>query len=152
MHVSLAIDIDANPEQVWSVVSDIENSGGFIRAIDSIEVLEQATGPSIKGLKWRETRTMFGKEATEVMWITEAKEPEFYVTRAESHGSIYSTRLSIEAMYGGSRLTMSFKGIPQTRGAKIMWFLTGWMAKGAMRKALQADLEDIRKAAEEASS
>ena len=149
MKMSLSTDIVASPQDVWKTIADIEGSADTIRAIEMIEVLEPATGPSITGLKWRETRTMFGKEATEVMWITEAIEPSHYVTRAESHGSIYETRLSIDTTEDGCVLTMSFEGTPQTFGAKVMWALTGWMAKGAMRKALTADLADIKSAAEE---
>lgn len=148
MKMSLSIPIDASPKKVWSIISDIENSADTISGIDKVEVLEPAKGPSITGLKWKETRTMFGKEATEVMWITDAKAPEHYDTRAESHGSVYTTRLSLEPAGKGATLTMSFEGVPQTFGAKVVWVLTGWMAKGAVRKAFQADLDDIKKAAE----
>ncbi len=148
MHVSVSTDISAPAADVWKVITDIENSGAIIGGIDEIKILEPATGPSIVGLKWKETRTMFGKEATEVMWITEAEEPSFYKTRAESHGARYESQLAVEPTAGGSRLTMSFEGTPQTTGAKVMWALTGWMAKGAMRKALIRDLADIKAAVE----
>lgn len=148
MQLSLSIGINASPSDVWTVIADIEHSADTIRGIDKIEVLERPKGPSITGLKWRETRTMFGREATEVMWVTDAKEPEHYDTRAESHGSVYVTRLSVGPIGDGARLTMAFEGVPQTFGSRLMWALTGWMARGAMRKALQADLEDIKAAAE----
>ncbi len=148
MQVSVSTDIMAPREDVWKVITDIENSEATISGIDAIEVIEQATGPSIVGLKWRETRTMFGKPATEVMWITEAVEPAHYDTRAESHGAVYTTRMALDAIEGGTRLTMSFKGDAQTTGAKIMWALTGWMAKGAMRKTCKKDLDDIKAAVE----
>ncbi len=150
MKMSVSTDIQATPEAIWKKISDIEKSQSMIRAIEKIEVLEPATGPSIVGLKWRETRTMFGKAATEVMWVTAAEEPRFYDTRAQSHGAIYTTRLMVEPVGAGSRLTMTFEGTPQTTGAKIMWALTGWMLKGSMRKALTQDLQDIKAAAESA--
>ncbi len=152
MKMSVSTDIQASPEAVWKIVSDIENAAATIRGITKVEVLEPATGPSLVGFKWRETRVMFGKEATEVMWVTAAQEPRFYDTRAESHGSIYEMRVAVEPAGGGSRLTMTFEGTPQTMGAKIMWALTGWMAKGSMRKALSGDLADIKGAAEAAAS
>ena len=82
------------------------------------------------------------------MWITDAKKPQFYETRAESHGAIYVSRLSIDKADDGCVLTMSFDGQAVTFGAKIMWFLTGWMAKKPMIKAITEDLEDLKAAAE----
>ncbi|MGB0652090.1 MAG: SRPBCC family protein [Thermoplasmatota archaeon] len=150
MKMSLSIDIEASTQAVWDVIADIENAADRIRGINSLEVLEPATGPSIVGLKWKETRTFAGRDATETMWITAAEEPSYYDTRAESHGSIYQTRMSVDPTSdgAGSRLTMTFEGTPQTFGAKLLWALTGWMATKPMKKALTEDLEDIKKAAE----
>lgn len=44
------------------------------------------TASGLVGLKWRETRMLFGKEATAEKWITDAVENECYKTRAESDG------------------------------------------------------------------
>lgn len=144
MEMISSIEIDASPAQVWASVSNIENAANAISGIKSIEILESATGPSIVGLKWRETREMFGREAIETMWITEASDAEFYVTRAESHGSIYISRIELEPTSTGTRLSMRFEGQPVTVAAKVLWLLTGWMAKGAMRKAIDKDLADIK--------
>ncbi len=148
MKVTASIDVKAMPERVWAIVADIENAGDSISAIDDIEMLDRPTGPSLVGLKWRETRTMFGKAATEVMWVTDAKDDSFYEARAESHGSVYVSRVELEPDGGGTRLTKVFEGTPVTTGAKVLWALTGWMAKGAMKKALDADLADIKTTAE----
>jgi hypothetical protein len=82
------------------------------------------------------------------MWVTNAADGSFYETRAESHGSVYVSRIELEPHDDGTRLSMGFEGTPVTAGAKILWALTGWMAKSAMRKALNADLADIKAAAE----
>lgn len=148
MKVHTSIDIKAEPSRVWSIVADIDNAKDTISAIDELEVLERPAGSSLVGLKWRETRTMFGKAATEVMWITDAVEESYYETRAESHGSEYVSRIELAPHDGGTRLSMGFEGTPVTFGAKVMWALTGWMAKSAMKKALAADLVDIKAAAE----
>lgn len=150
MRAMAQIDIEAPPQAVWSVVRDIENAAETIQAIEKIEVLERPKA-NLVGLKWRETRTMFGKTATEVMWITGAVETSHYETRAESHGSIYKTRVSLKEHGGGTRLQMEFEGKPITFGAKLMWGLMGFMFKGATRKALQKDLEDIKKKVEATS-
>ncbi len=148
MRVTVETDIQAPPEAVWRVVSDIENAAETIEAIEEIDILDHPTGPSITNLKWRETRTMFGKQATEVMWVTDAAEPSYYETRAESHGSVYQTRIALHAHDGGTRLSMAFEGQPMTLGAKITWALTGFVVKRMMRKALNQDLADIKAAVE----
>lgn len=144
MQVIRSIEIAASPADVWSIVSDVENAEPRISGIKAIEILERATGPSIVGLKWRETREFMGREAVEVMWITDASEPVYYETRAESHGSVYTSRLELEATSTGTRLSMGFNGQPVTFGAKILWALTGWMAKTALRKTIDQDLADIK--------
>lgn len=77
MKIAIDIDIKAPKEQVWKVITDIENSVNTITGIDDIEILNKPID-SIVGLKWKETRTIFGKSATEIMWITEAKENNYY--------------------------------------------------------------------------
>ncbi len=146
--MSTSMDIQATPKKVWSIIADIEGSAQRIGGIHKIEVLEKPTGKSLVGLKWKEWRTFAGREATEVMWIVEAKANQFYTARAESHGAVYLSTLSIEPIDDGCTLTMTFQGLPQTMGAKVMWALTGWMAKAATRKAIAQDLEDIKAAAE----
>lgn len=147
MEVKTQIKIDAPKEKVWQVISDIENAVNNIEAIEEIEILEKPENGLI-GLKWREVRTMFGKKATEVMWITHSEENHFYQTRAESHGSVYVSRVSVEDHDGSTLLTMGFKGEAQTFMAKLMSGLLGSMFKNATIKALNKDLEDIKTLAE----
>lgn len=148
--ISRSIPIAATPEALWAVITDIRNAAGRISAIKRIEVLEPGDGEGIVGLKWKETREWMGRDAVEVMWITVARAPDFYETRAESHGCVYRSRLEIAPNSGGVRLEMSFYCQPETLAAKLMWMLTGWMAKKALTKAIDQDLADIKQAAEAA--
>ena len=149
MNLKSQISIQAPKETVWEKITNIENSQNTISGIEDIEILEKPD-QGIIGLKWRETRIMFGKTATEVMWITDAVENEYYTTRAESHGAIYETELRLTEQADKTLLEMSFEGRPQTFMAKLFSFLMGFMFKGATKKALQKDLEDIKTAAERA--
>ena len=144
-------EIIAPPRDVWNVVADIQNAVAVISGIKVIEILEPASGPSIVGIKWRETREWLGRDAVEVMWVTDAHEASFYETRAESHGSIYTSRVELEATPTGTRLTMVFRGQPVTSGAKVLWALTGWMAKKSLCKVIDQDLQDVKAAVEKAT-
>ena len=85
MKINVDIVINGSNEKVWEVIADIEHSPEVISGIEQVEVLEKPAD-GLVGLKWKETRTMFGKTATEVMWITDVEEGTSYSTRAESHG------------------------------------------------------------------
>lgn len=148
MKVSTSIDIAGPREEVWKVITDIENAVGRISSIMDIEVLEKPETGFV-GFKWKETRKMFGKEATEVMWVTESVENEYYLTRAESHGSVYISRMAVTESGGTTTLTMSFSGEAQTLVAKILSTLMGFMIKGSMEKELQKDLADIKQFVEQ---
>lgn len=143
MKIKATIAINGSREDIWKVITDIDHSATNIRAIEKIEVLERPESGFV-GLKWEETRTMFGQKATEIMWITEAKENEYYQTRAENNGAIYKSEFLLEDAGEETLLTMMFDGEAQSFGAKLMSFLTGFMFKGATEKAIKEDLEDIK--------
>ncbi|MBC8335249.1 MAG: SRPBCC family protein [Anaerolineales bacterium] len=147
MKIESNICIDDTKEQIWKVITDIENSVNTIEAIEKIEILERPAS-GLLGLKWRETRIMFGKSATEVMWITDSAENEYYQTRAESHGAVYISRLQIETQGGETCLRMLFEGEPQGTFAKIMAAATSFIFKGATQKALDEDLRNIKASVE----
>lgn len=143
MDLEVSIEIDKSKEDVWKVICDIENSTEFIESISKIEVLENPKD-TILGFKWKETRVMFGKEAIETMWITDYAENEYYQTRAESHGSIYISKLSVERVDNQTKLTMSFSAEGQSSFVKIISLCMGFLMKGFMKKALIKDLNDIK--------
>lgn len=147
MEVQAKVCIDGTKEKIWQVITNIEGSEKTIEAIEGIEILEKPAS-GLVGLKWRETRTMFGETATEVMWITDVKENYYYQTRAENDGAIYVSKLQIEEQGDDTCLTMAFDGQPLSLMGKIMSVTTGFLFKGATQKALQQDLEDIKAAVE----
>lgn len=149
MVVKVQVSIDAPKEAVWKVITDIENAQNNIIGIEKVEVLEKPAD-GLVGLKWTETRTLFGKTAKETMWITDARENESYRTRAQSHGSVYVTKMAVADHKGGTQLAMTFEGTPQTFGAKLMSATMGFLFKNATKKALMQDLLDIKAVVEKA--
>lgn len=143
MEVSQKVLIKQPVETVWKAITDFKNCTNFISSIKKIEVLEEPKETLI-GFKWKETREMFGKEATEIMWITEAVKNEYYQTRAESHGSIYISKLVVQAKGDVTQLSMSFASSAQTIMAKIISRLMGFIIKSSVKKAMAQDLKDIK--------
>jgi carbon monoxide dehydrogenase subunit G len=143
MELSVELPINAGKDAIWDSITNLEDAPSVINGIDSVEILEKPE-QGIVGLKWRETRTLFGKQAAETMWITDAVDEEYYKTRAESHGSIYISEMGIKDGDNSPILYFSFKGEAQTFGAKIMSRLMGGMMKKSMTKTMMKDLEDIK--------
>ncbi len=143
MNVTVDTEINRSKDVVWKAITDIGNWEYVIPSILKISVLNKPPN-GLVGLKWEETREMFGKEATETMWITDSDENKHYSTRAESHGSVYITKLSLKENDGSTVLTMSFYGTPQTIVAKILSFIMKPLINSSIKKALVKDLRDIK--------
>ncbi len=134
--------VDAPLEMVWEVVADIENAADRIQAILKMEVLTD--GPVGKGTRFRETRIMFKKQATEEMEITVWDPPNSYTTEADGCGCHYTTMITCEGDGDGTTVTMSMSIVPLTTFGKIMGASMGWMMKGACVKAFAKDLDDLK--------
>lgn len=151
MLVETQVTINGSKSAIWTAITDIENAAKTISGIEKIEVLEKPAN-GLVGLKWRETRMLFGKPATADKWITDAVENEFYKTRAEDQGFVFLSTMSISEDGGGMTLTSSHDSQPQTIAARIMSIPMGLLFKGVARKALLQDLNDIKTAVEQERS
>ncbi|MFT4720669.1 MAG: hypothetical protein ACI9SB_001841 [Candidatus Azotimanducaceae bacterium] len=144
MQLAVDIQISAPRAKVWAAITDIENCTDMISSIIDLDILNLPTD-TIVDLKWKETRKMFGKEATETMWITDFVENEYYCTRAESHGSVYITKFSLKEVDGITRLTMSFTAEAQSIFVKMISTIMSLFIENAIKKELFKDLVDIKK-------
>ena len=133
---------NASLETVWEVMADLENAADRIQAIVKLEVLTD--GPVGLGTRFRETRIMFKKEATEEMEITAWDPPNSYTTEADGCGCHYICVITCEGDGDGTNVTMSMSVVPLTTFGKIMGALMGWMMKGACVKAFAKDLDDLK--------
>ncbi len=145
MKLEVATAIAAPPETVFAVMTDIARWPQIVRAIEKIELLTE--GPMRVGTSFRETRTMFGRSASEEMTVTVVDPPRRLVTTAESHGARYLTTHTIEPAPGGSRLVFSFKGTPVTLTARL-FSVIGFLFMGLLRRQLESDLADLKAEAE----
>ena len=143
MKISVNVEIAMSKDLVWTAITDIENCPNMITGIIDLKVLEKPED-GLVGLKWIETRIMLGKEASETMWITDSKDGEYYCTRAENHGSIYVTKMSVDETDGKTLLTMSFSATSESIFIRIISSLMGLFIKKSMLKMLKHDLDDIK--------
>ena len=147
MIVEAQVTINRSKAAIWAAITNIENASETISGIENIEVLEKPAN-GIVGLKWAETRMLFGKPATVEKWITDAAENEFYKTKAEDGGFVFLTTKSISEGSGGITLTESHESPPQGFAAKLMSIPMRLFFKGVIKKAALQDLNDIKSAVE----
>lgn len=145
--IEISRPVNASAERVWEILTDLDGSPARLSAIDQVE---RVSGPEFGvGTRWRETRTMFNKQTTEELEVTAVEPGRAYTVGAESNGAVYESVLSVEPT-GESDCTvaMTFDAEPQTTHAKLMTATIGRAFKGATRKALAKDLDEIAAAAE----
>jgi hypothetical protein len=147
MLVEAQVTINGSRAAVWAAITDIERAADTISGIERIEVLEKPAH-GLVGLKWRETRMLFGKPATVEKWITDAAENEFYKTSAEDGGFVYVTTKRLSECSGGITLTESHESRPQGAAARVMSIPMGFLLKGVVKNYLLKDLNDIKAAVE----
>src|SRR5438874_1549539 len=134
MIVEAQVTINGSKAAIWAAITDIEHAAETISGIEKIEVVEKPAN-GLVGLRWRETRMLFGKPATVEKWITDAAENEFYKTRAEEGGFVFLTTKRISESNGGNTLTESHESKPQGIRARLMSIPMGLFFKGVIKKA-----------------
>ena len=148
MVVEAQVTINGSKAAIWAAITDIENASRIISGIEKIELVEKPAN-GLVGLKWRETRMLFGKPATVEKWITDAAENEFYKTKAEDGGFVFLTTKTISESNGGITLTESHESTPHGIVATLMSIPMRLLFKGVVKKALLQDLNDIKSAVEQ---
>ena len=140
------IIIKAPPPMVFALAIDLERLPERVPAIKKIELL---TDPPIGiGTKFRETRLMLGKEATEEMEFTAIEPDQSYVLEAKSMGNHYISTISFMPVDGGTRMTWRFAAEPLGTGARIIGTLLTPFFVGPTRRAIDDYLQAIKAAAE----
>jgi carbon monoxide dehydrogenase subunit G len=130
---------------VWDVATDLEHAPEFIPGISGTEVLTD--GGFGVGTRWKETRTMLGRQASEVMTITALEPGRSYTAEASSSGMHYVTRWEFIPVEGGSEIVMSFGGEATGTLAKVMSKAMGFMV-GSVQKTMQRDMAELAASAE----
>ncbi|HKB15566.1 MAG TPA: SRPBCC family protein, partial [Planctomycetota bacterium] len=113
-----------------------------IKGIQRIEMLTE--GPVRVGTRFKETRKMFGKEATVTMEVVTFDPPHGYALGAEDHGCRYRCEFKFTPHAGGTRVEMTWEGTPLTFFSKVMGLLMAPMMKGMASKCVEQDLTDLK--------
>lgn len=147
--VSVTRIVEAPLDTVWRVSTDLSSMPETMSAISDVEILAGGD-PFDVGTRWRETRMMMRREATEEMTVTHVEPQRGYTVEADNHGVHYVSTFAFEAL-GPQRtqVTMTFSGQPAAPQNALMR-LMGRLGLRVVRKSLEKDLHDLATASEDA--
>lgn len=138
--------LEASPEDVWAVLTDLRAAPTTLRDVTAVEVLTEGTYRV--GTRWRETRRLLGKEETQEMWVVEAKPAERTVIAAGTGPARYRTLFELTPVDGGTQVDVTFgaRTLDPSRLQRVTWAVFGGVGGWFTRKALGRDLADIETA------
>lgn len=160
--IEVSRHVEAPAVVVWEVLTDLEGMARHLPDIIELERLsDDGPGTYQRGTRWRETRKMFGHEATEVMEVASVDPPRRTDIVAEQGGYRYDTGFGLTpagngAEPDGTDLVFWFSATrvdPAPRGpkglaSKAAMTVMGPIALKATRKQMASELEHIAHRAE----
>jgi uncharacterized protein YndB with AHSA1/START domain len=131
--------------QVFLALTDLDGAGAWMPGLVRMESL--GPGPGVVGGGWRETRRMFGREATEEFQVTAVERPHRLELRVDgSRGSSgrgeYLFTYRLDPRDDGAtvvRLTGEIRGLTGVAG------VVGRLFAGTYRKSCAKDLAALKR-------
>lgn len=145
MRITLSEFIDADPERVFEVFTDVARAPERVTGIKEVTMLTD--GPVGRGARFRETRVMFGKDATEELEFTDFQPPRSYTIGCESCGVYFTSVFTFAPEAGGTRVNMDMRSRALSLKTKLMAPMCILFA-GSAKKAMRQDLLDLKRFAE----
>jgi len=137
--------IKADAATIFGVLTDIEAWPDFMSGIKSVEKLTE--GPLRRGSLFRETRMLHGREAREDMTVALFEAPRRLVFTSDTHGAHFEIVHEIVPHQAGSELIVHFSAGPQTKLARLLAPLLGFMSR-SLERQIARDLTDITRESE----
>lgn len=145
MRDSVTVHMEAPPERIWELLSDVTRIGRYSPETFEAEWLDGATGPAA-GARFRGHVRRNGRGPT--YWTTcTVRECEpgrafsFGVGSADRPLNVWSYRL--EPSGAGTDVTESF-ALAETLPLRLYWALLGWARGRTNREGMRATLERVR--------
>lgn len=146
MHDSVTVHMDAPPEKVWELVSDVTRIGRYSPETFEAEWLDGAAGPAV-GARFRGHVKRNGKGP--IYWspctvITCEPGREFsFGVGARDKPPLNVWRYRLEPAGDGTDVTESFQ-LADRAWLRLYWKLLGWARGRTNRDGMRTTLERIR--------
>jgi uncharacterized protein YndB with AHSA1/START domain len=145
MQGSVTVHMDAPPDKIWNLVSDVTKIGRYSPETFEAEWLDGATGPAV-GARFRGhvKRNGWGPTYWTTCSVTQCEPGRvfaFGVGSPDKPLNVWSYRL--EPAGGGTDVTESFELSP-ILPLRLYWAVLGWARGRTNRQGMQATLERIK--------
>jgi ribosome-associated toxin RatA of RatAB toxin-antitoxin module len=141
---SVSRRIEASPERVYALMTDLPNAPAVVPAIRAVEILTE--GPVRVGTRFKETRVVFGREHAETFEVTELAAARAFGMACTSCGARYDSRFTFRPDGRGTIVEMTMTVEPLTTYARIVGFLMRPMMKKMVAECAK-DLDAVAAAA-----
>ena len=139
-------NIAAPAHAVFHTVSEIKHFAKAVPDIVSAEIVSEVQ--SGVGTRFRETRLMNGKQATTELEVTEYVANERIRMVADSHGTLWDSVFTVTPRGDTTDLELTMEARPKSLMAK----LATPMMKGMLQKALEKDMDAVKRYCEGSTS
>ena len=145
MHDSVTVRMDAPPDRIWGLLSDITRIGSYSPETFEAEWLDGADGPAV-GARFRGHVRRNGRGPTywttcEVTACEPGREFAFGVGKPGRPMNVWAYHL--EPAGDGTDVTESFTLTPNL-GLRAYWALLGWARGRTNREGMRTTLERIK--------
>ena len=145
MRDSVTVHMNAPPDRIWALVSDVTRIGRYSPETFEAEWLDGATGPT-NGARFRGHVKRNGKGP--VYWTTctvmaSVPDREFAFGVGSAHKPLNVWRYRIEPTDDGSDVTESFE-LANTAALRLYWAVLGWARGPTNRNGMRTTLERIK--------
>jgi uncharacterized protein YndB with AHSA1/START domain len=145
MHDSVTVHIEASPQQVWDLVSDVTRIGEYSPETFEAEWLDGATGPAV-GASFRGHVKRNGKGP--VYWtrctvVACEPEREFAFAVGPENRQLNTWRYQLEPAGDGTDVTESFQ-LTDNAALRLYWKLLGWARGRTNRDGMRTTLERMK--------
>lgn len=132
--------VNAPVDKTFLLFADFQNAAHRINGIEKVEMLTD--GPVGVGTRFKETRMMFGREATEQMEVTQFEPNKLYTVIANSCGARFESTFRFRPTGEQTEVEMSLNTTAITLFAKLM-SPVGHLMAGSVKKAIQSDIDQL---------
>ena len=150
MQDSVTVHVDAPPEKVWALVSDVTQIGRFSPETFEAEWLDGATGPNV-GARFRGhvKRNGIGPIYWTKCTVTECEPEKAFAFGVDgpSGKPMNIWRYELAASGDGTDVTESFQ-LQNMLPLKVYWMAMGWWRGRTNRRGMQTTLERIKSVVE----
>lgn len=147
MYLSIRFEVNktiqVSKQTAYTGLLDLESAKNWMQGLVKIERLDD--GPMQVGSQWKETRKMFGKEASEHFEVVELNEPDKIVLRCDgTKGTTGKGEFVFTYILASTNDMTEIHLIGEINGLTGLSKLFGKMMAGTFKKACANDLDSLK--------